>query len=1100
MGSNRMKRRGFGFATGALWAVGTVLAGGAVLAGAPAAQGQTSAVKAKPNPDSDAVQIAPAVRARVGTPGQEWWRAGFEPFTNVPRPPSADSLAGVPTDEPITRALDCCPLGGWVDSLGFNPIWQGNVISISQPILLKEIEIEASFSGPLEITFGIYREKVDAPVGDYTALRIKKRVVEGTGRAFYSSGPLAGGAGVLLMPREEAGAPVSTFFAVAAGWSNASIDFRLDDRDYSLGRLFCAGRVRGSWGLLSTNPPDAGGFGSDELLNLQFFDTGAVSMRMCFEVPGGACCRGDRTCVDDVTSNGCVEDLGGQFLGLFSLCALEGNQCTGFGACCPQGQGAECEITSNGECDGTYKGDGTACNAIDPCDPVLGACCSYDGSCDLLNEYDCEVDPTRGTPGMYLGDGVECQDAQGQDRCEALGACCDGLNCTDTTADQCELFDCVPQLGGNVCPTGYELDTGGECPVITTTPCVRPSGLTFSLGQPCIHDACSAPVGACCLFGACSVESRLNCENQGGTFLEVGSNGVGTNGLDAWQACEIQPPGTCALAVDEGACCLTNGGCDVLTEADCTLAGGDFQAVGSACTDFICSMGACCHTNILGDPDCVVTRPLVCADPSGLDGQYQGPDTTCPANCFPTGACCLPDGSCRQLTESDCANTNGVFQGEGTECQNVTCPVPGACCVDIGVAFCFEETDLECAARPTNQNAVFTAFATCENGCASGACCDLPGDCNITTGPECTLIAETLFTPGVLDCGGFDCPVRGACCTSNGCELATEDVCTSGVLNGVYRGDGVSCSTANVCDISACCEAGQPCVEKFITDCTGFAGDPGEACTPDTCTPGACCVDFNPFCLPGLLEFQCRAITLGMSQFGGPGTTCPDACAAITAACCKPDGSCELLTEAACNAITGASWFLGEDCGSVSCPVTDGACCEIDGTCSEISGNACAAIALATFTAGETCATAPACPDLCGASINSDFNGDGNVDLLDFAMFQMCFGQAPDVQCLCAFDDDGSGVVDDPDLVELVNRLGGPGALPVFCQPFLPITQGDYDDDGKFDLRDYQQFQACFVSPTNECKCVFDFDRNNAVDLGDLNAWAGLIAGPNPNP
>jgi hypothetical protein len=382
MGSNRMKRRGFGFATGALWAVGTVLAGGAVLAGAPAAQGQTSAVKAKPNPDSDAVQIAPAVRARVGTPGQEWWRAGFEPFTNVPRPPSADSLAGVPTDEPITRALDCCPLGGWVDSLGFNPIWQGNVISISQPILLKEIEIEASFSGPLEITFGIYREKVDAPVGDYTALRIKKRVVEGTGRAFYSSGPLAGGAGVLLMPREEAGAPVSTFFAVAAGWSNASIDFRLDDRDYSLGRLFCAGRVRGSWGLLSTNPPDAGGFGSDELLNLQFFDTGAVSMRMCFEVPGGACCLGDRTCVDDVTSNGCVEDLGGQFLGLFSLCALEGNQCTGFGACCPQGQGAECEITSNGECDGTYKGDGTACNAIDPCDPVLGACCSYDGSCD----------------------------------------------------------------------------------------------------------------------------------------------------------------------------------------------------------------------------------------------------------------------------------------------------------------------------------------------------------------------------------------------------------------------------------------------------------------------------------------------------------------------------------------------------------------------------------------------------------------------------------------------------------------------------------------------------------------------------------------------
>jgi hypothetical protein len=45
----------------------------------------------------------------------------------------------------------------------------------------------------------------------------------------------------------------------------------------------------------------------------------------------------------------------------------------------------------------------------------------------------------------------------------------------------------------------------------------------------------------------------------------------------------------------------------------------------------------------------------------------------------PTGACCLPDGSCTVTSQAAC---NGVFQGVGTVCTPTTCPQPtGACCI-----------------------------------------------------------------------------------------------------------------------------------------------------------------------------------------------------------------------------------------------------------------------------------------------------------------------------------------------------------------------------------------------------------------------------------
>ncbi len=47
------------------------------------------------------------------------------------------------------------------------------------------------------------------------------------------------------------------------------------------------------------------------------------------------------------------------------------------------------------------------------------------------------------------------------------------------------------------------------------------------------------------------------------------------------------------------------------------------------------------------------------------------------------GACCLPGNSCQVLTEVDCINMTGTYQGSGTDCTGNSCaPVTGACCFD----------------------------------------------------------------------------------------------------------------------------------------------------------------------------------------------------------------------------------------------------------------------------------------------------------------------------------------------------------------------------------------------------------------------------------
>jgi hypothetical protein len=76
--------------------------------------------------------------------------------------------------------------------------------------------------------------------------------------------------------------------------------------------------------------------------------------------------------------------------------------------------------------------------------------------------------------------------------------------------------------------------------------------------------------------------------------------------------------------------------------------------------------GACC----LGDASCV---PQTAAGCTSAGGVYQGDGSSCGSIQCPMGACCLANGTCTSTGAGGCASLNGVYRGNGTVCANANC-------------------------------------------------------------------------------------------------------------------------------------------------------------------------------------------------------------------------------------------------------------------------------------------------------------------------------------------------------------------------------------------------------------------------------------------
>ncbi len=155
------------------------------------------------------------------------------------------------------------------------------------------------------------------------------------------------------------------------------------------------------------------------------------------------------------------------------------------------------------------------------------------------------------------------------------------------------------------------------------------------------------------------------------------------------------------------------------------------------------------------------------------------------------GACCYDDGTCDDITEADCDEAMGNWQGPDTTCDDEGVCV-GACCID-GV--CYPDmTKGDCETAGGN----FLDFGSdCEGvDCTQGACC-LDGNCTITTEEEC----EGIYQGNGTTCEDIDC-TKGACCDEDGnCTITTEEEC-----DGTWQGAGTMCDPNPCPIISPCCD------------------------------------------------------------------------------------------------------------------------------------------------------------------------------------------------------------------------------------------------------------------------------------------------------
>lgn len=114
-------------------------------------------------------------------------------------------------------------------------------------------------------------------------------------------------------------------------------------------------------------------------------------------------------------------------------------------------------------------------------------------------------------------------------------------------------------------------------------------------------------------------------------------------------------------------------------------------------------------------------------------------------------------------------------------------------------------------------------------------------------------------------------PLPGACCLNGGCLSSIgEATCTA--IDGAYAGDGTSCNE-NVCDPHACCTR-VGCFEITELECIARedwqdwlgARRDCSACTPPI---GACCLSI--LCVPDQTEDDCLSVS---ADWAGPLTDC----------------------------------------------------------------------------------------------------------------------------------------------------------------------------------------------------------------------------------
>ena len=286
----------------------------------------------------------------------------------------------------------------------------------------------------------------------------------------------------------------------------------------------------------------------------------------------------------------------------------------------------------------------------------------------------------------------------------------------------------------------------------------------------------------------------------------------------------------------------------------------------------------------------------------------------------PTGACCLSDGSCADISEAACDAAEGDYHGDGTTCANV-CEACSGSCFDLdgnGTPGCFSRWDPACCQTVCDFTPELAACCTVEWDDFCAAVAQLI--CNPVCGQE---DAGDCFTDNGSpycedeDCCNTVCEIEPLCCDVANMD-GWDDFCAdlanlfcgqpgcgnnSGgcfEINGILGCQDEDCCNL-VCDLDPfCCNddalwpgRGSPrwdpwCVEHAQVLCG--ANDPAALCSSaDTgpcfepheqpgCTDAACCVTVcavEPFCCSVIWDGMCASLALQLCLSSDPGGATP---------------------------------------------------------------------------------------------------------------------------------------------------------------------------------------------------------------------------------
>lgn len=251
-------------------------------------------------------------------------------------------------------------------------------------------------------------------------------------------------------------------------------------------------------------------------------------------------------------------------------------------------------------------------------------------------------------------------------------------------------------------------------------------------------------------------------------------------------------------------------------------------------------------------------------------------------------------------------------------------------------------------------------------------------------------------------------------------------------------------------------------------------------------------------------------------------------------ACCKPDGTCEIVVHPlVCLSLHG---FYRGDCTVCSCPEL-GACCRSDNICEDTTSRLCSSLQGGIWRGGGTNCASDHCTSACCGPFLPGLCLDMNVYACVNAPLFPGVPGGPDSVCAgntdsdgtydgcdnCIEDDnsdqsdlDGDGVGDVCDNCPTVaNPTQNPvdvdsDGIPYACDacpntvPGAKVDEsgcsaGDYDRDGDVDGEDFEALRSCLLGPllpAEEACIPMDIDGDGYVDLSDFGLLQFEFTGP----